>query len=104
MHEKAAAVPADEVVFDLEDAVAPGAKHRAREAIAATLARPEWRQRVVAVRVNPVGSPELAADLELVGSLAQDESADGRGSQGRGAGCAGGDRGAAWRSDRVCRR
>ena len=35
MHEKALAVPADEVVFDLEDAVAPGAKQEAREAIAA---------------------------------------------------------------------
>ena len=37
MHEKALAVPADEVVFDLEDAVAPTAKQEAREAIARTL-------------------------------------------------------------------
>jgi citrate lyase beta subunit/acyl dehydratase len=69
MHEKAVGVPADEVVFDLEDAVAPGAKQQAREAIAGTLARPEWAQRTVAVRVNAPGSSELAADLELVGSL-----------------------------------
>ena len=42
MHEKALGVPADEVVFDLEDAVAPTAKQEAREAIARTLGRPEW--------------------------------------------------------------
>src|ERR1700733_14594701 len=70
MHEKAVGVPADEVVFDLEDAVAPAAKQEAREAIAATLARPEWAKRVVAVRVNAPGSSELGADLELAGGLA----------------------------------
>jgi citrate lyase beta subunit/acyl dehydratase len=69
MHEKALGVPADEVVFDLEDAVAPWAKQQAREAIAATLARSEWAERVVAVRVNALGSSELGADLELVGAL-----------------------------------
>jgi citrate lyase beta subunit/acyl dehydratase len=69
MHEKALGVSADEVVFDLEDAVAPGAKQQAREAIAATLALPGWEQRLVAVRINAPESSELAADLELVGSL-----------------------------------
>ncbi len=38
MHEKALSVPADEVVFDLEDAVAPSAKPEAREAIARQVA------------------------------------------------------------------
>lgn len=69
MHEKALGVGADEVVFDLEDAVAADAKQSAREAIAATLARPEWAERVVAVRVNAPGSAELAADLELAGAI-----------------------------------
>ncbi|MGZ6588720.1 MAG: aldolase/citrate lyase family protein [Solirubrobacteraceae bacterium] len=69
MHEKAVAIPADEVVFDLEDAVARTAKQDAREAIAATLAQGQWKQRTVAVRINPPASPEHAADLELVGSL-----------------------------------
>jgi citrate lyase beta subunit/acyl dehydratase len=69
MHEKALGVPADEVVFDLEDSVAAGAKQQAREAIAATLANPAWAQRTVAVRINPLSSPELAADLALVGAL-----------------------------------
>ena len=69
MHEKAVAIPADEIVFDLEDAVARTAKQDAREAIAATLAQGQWKQRTVAVRINPAASPEHAADLELVGSL-----------------------------------
>jgi len=69
MHEKALGVPADEVVFDLEDAVAAGAKQQAREAILATLALPAWAQRTVAVRINQWSSPELDADLELVGVL-----------------------------------
>lgn len=71
MHERAIDVPADEVVFDLEDAVAQEAKAEAREAIAATLARPEWAERVVAVRVNPVGSGELDRDLELCAMLSR---------------------------------
>jgi citrate lyase beta subunit/acyl dehydratase len=69
MHEKALATSADEVVFDLEDAVAAGARAAAREQIATTLARAEWGGRAVAVRVNAPGSPELALDLELCAAL-----------------------------------
>jgi citrate lyase beta subunit/acyl dehydratase len=73
MHEKALVVPADEVVFDLEDAVAPGAKQEARDAIARTLGQSEWMERTVAVRVNGPGSPQLAADLELIRQLGRSE-------------------------------
>jgi len=52
MHAKALAAGADEVVLDLEDAVAPDAKEQAREVIAATLADPAWAGVTVAVRVN----------------------------------------------------
>jgi citrate lyase beta subunit/acyl dehydratase len=69
MHEKALVVAADEVVFDLEDAVAPGAKEEAREVIARTLGRSEWMERSVAVRVNAPGSSDLDADLEMVRGL-----------------------------------
>ena len=69
MHEKAVGVLADEVVFDLEDAVAPDAKREARDAIARTLGASDWAGRTVAVRVNAPGSSELAADLELIGRL-----------------------------------
>ncbi|HEX4109999.1 MAG TPA: aldolase/citrate lyase family protein [Solirubrobacteraceae bacterium] len=73
MHEKALTVAADEVVFDLEDAVAPSAKAQARETIAATLSRPEWAQRTVAVRLNAPGSNPLSADLELISALVPGE-------------------------------
>jgi citrate lyase subunit beta/citryl-CoA lyase len=59
---KAAGIAADEVVLDLEDAVAPERKDGARETVARALRDLEWRAPTVAVRVNR-GS---AADLALV--------------------------------------
>jgi citrate lyase subunit beta/citryl-CoA lyase len=50
---KAAGAAADEVILDLEDAVAPGAKRAARALVAAALADDrDWAARVRAVRVN----------------------------------------------------
>jgi citrate lyase beta subunit/acyl dehydratase len=70
MHAKALeAAGADEVVFDLEDAVAPDGKAAAREQLAATLGEAAWRERVVAVRVNAVDSPEHEHDLALCAAL-----------------------------------
>ena len=69
MHSKALAAGADEVVFDLEDAVAADAKAQAREQVAATLSRPEWSDRAVAVRINARHTAEHAADLELCAAL-----------------------------------
>src|SRR3989442_10142309 len=45
MHAKALDAGADEVVFDLEDAVALDAKAAARAVLAETLRRPEWSAR-----------------------------------------------------------
>ncbi len=59
---KAAGIEADEVILDLEDAVAPARKHVARELVEAAVAELDWRARTVAIRVNR-GSLE---DLELV--------------------------------------
>jgi citrate lyase subunit beta/citryl-CoA lyase len=58
---KARAAGADAVIIDLEDAVAPDAKARARAALAAALdeAAP------VIVRVNAAGTPWYEEDLEL---------------------------------------
>lgn len=55
MLEKAAGIAADELVFDLEDAVAPAAKNEAREAAVAQLAG--WEGPKVAVRVNAPRTP-----------------------------------------------
>ncbi len=69
MHAKASDAGADEVVFDLEDAVALDAKAAARAVLAETLGRPEWVGRPVAIRVNAAGSPEHADDLALCSAL-----------------------------------
>lgn len=61
---KAAASGADAIILDLEDSVAPPAKPAAREAVAAFLA--EARSTRVFVRVNPLDSGMVAADLAAV--------------------------------------
>ncbi|GAB4085596.1 CoA ester lyase [Myceligenerans cantabricum] len=57
-----AASRADGVILDLEDAVAPGARPAAREALAAASLDPA---RTI-VRVNPPGTPDHEADLAAV--------------------------------------
>ncbi len=70
MHPKALASAADEVVFDLEDAVAPEAKDDARRQVAATLASAGDRR--VAVRVNAVDTPQFQADAAACAALSRD--------------------------------
>ena len=72
MHEKALASGADEVVFDLEDAVAAADKAAARHAVAETLGSQSWPTRRVAIRVNPADSVEHAADLLVCAELARE--------------------------------
>ena len=59
---KAAELEVDEVIVDLEDAVAPGRKDAARAIVERALRELDWRAATVAVRVNR-GSSD---DLELV--------------------------------------
>ena len=64
--EKAAAGPADIVIFDLEDAVAEAEKPKARGQVAAFLAaQPADRSRLW-VRINPLQGPHALADLATV--------------------------------------
>ncbi|MCW2957751.1 MAG: citrate lyase, partial [Solirubrobacterales bacterium] len=72
MHPKALGGAADEVVFDLEDAVAPEAKDDARRQVLQTLASPEAAGRRVAVRVNGADTAWFQADLAACASLARD--------------------------------
>lgn len=73
--EKARSLPADAVVFDLEDAVAPEAKADARRQVAQTLKRGGYGPREVVVRVNDLntswGNDDLItlAPLEFDGVL-----------------------------------
>jgi citrate lyase subunit beta/citryl-CoA lyase len=63
---KAAAMTADGVILDLEDAVPPAQKAQAREWVVAALRRVDFGGRERIVRVNAAGAPEHAADLAAV--------------------------------------
>ena len=60
---KARALPADEVILDLEDAVAPAVKERARTLVADALAGDDWAAPVRAVRVNAATSQWAYRDV-----------------------------------------
>lgn len=62
--EKARTLPADALVLDLEDAVAPSAKDEARRLVLATLAAGGFGHRERVVRVNGLATAWGAADLE----------------------------------------
>jgi citrate lyase subunit beta/citryl-CoA lyase len=64
--EKARDLPADGLIFDLEDAVAPDAKDGARAVIATALATGGYRPREVVVRVNALDTVWGHADLAVV--------------------------------------
>ena len=64
--EKARSLPADVVILDLEDAVAPDAKEMARAGVAAAVRAGGYRPREVVVRVNALGTPWGRADLGAV--------------------------------------
>jgi citrate lyase subunit beta / citryl-CoA lyase len=69
---KARELPADVVILDMEDSVAPEAKVEARERIVATLAEGGFGGREVLVRVNGVHTPWGEADLEAAAAAAPD--------------------------------
>ena len=60
---KALTLPADEIVFDLEDAVPVADKANARKRVAALLATDAWRDRTVSVRINAVGTTWCSDDI-----------------------------------------
>ena len=63
---KAMGSGADALILDLEDAVAPDAKPRARDAVARFLTEPRDRAVALFVRINPVDGPLAADDLAAV--------------------------------------
>ncbi|HWI08232.1 MAG TPA: CoA ester lyase [Solirubrobacteraceae bacterium] len=62
---------ADEVIIDLEDAVATSAKDEAREAVVAALQEPHYEDVRSAVRVNAPRTPWCHADIVATASLAR---------------------------------
>ncbi len=70
--EKARSIPADALILDLEDAVAPDAKPAARERVAAAAASGAYGTREVTIRVNGPGTPWHADDLRAAAQAGPD--------------------------------
>ena len=60
---------ADEIVIDLEDAVAVAAKDEARATVLAALAQPQWQGVHCSVRVNAPRTPWCHEDIVAIASL-----------------------------------
>src|SRR5947209_12672179 len=67
--EKARTLPADGLIFDLEDAVAPEAKDGARTIVAAALAGSGYGDRELVVRVNAIDTPWGHSDLATAATM-----------------------------------
>lgn len=70
--EKARTLPADGIILDLEDAVAPDAKAVARDQIAAAVAARGFGQREVIIRINALDSPWWIDDVTMAGKARPD--------------------------------
>jgi len=64
--EKAAKGPADAVFLDLEDAVVPEMKDKARDLAVAALNEIDWGDKIMAVRVNALDTPWAYRDIVAV--------------------------------------
>ena len=62
--EKARSLPADALILDLEDAVAPAAKETARTQVCAAVKAGGYGGREVVIRINGLDTPWGHADLE----------------------------------------
>jgi len=70
--EKAKTLPADVLLLDLEDSVAPEAKADARTAVAATVKARGYGRREVIVRVNALSTPWGRDDIAAAGEAGPD--------------------------------
>jgi len=68
--EKAKDIPADALIFDLEDAVAPDSKDIAREQAAAAAASGDYGAREVTIRCNGLDTPWGADDIAAAAAAA----------------------------------
>ena len=67
--EKARTLPADGLIFDLEDAVAPEAKEGARTMVSAVLAQGGYGDRELVIRVNAIDTPWGHSDLAAAATM-----------------------------------
>ncbi|MGQ3674435.1 HpcH/HpaI aldolase/citrate lyase family protein [Xanthobacter sp. TB0139] len=70
--EKARTLPADAVILDLEDSVAPDAKAEARARVAESVKAGGFGPREVVIRINGLDTPWGAEDLDAAAAAAPD--------------------------------
>jgi citrate lyase beta subunit len=70
--EKARTLPADALIFDLEDAVAPEAKEAARTNVVLAAESKAYGKREIAIRCNGLGTPWGEADIEAIAKSGAD--------------------------------
>jgi citrate lyase subunit beta/citryl-CoA lyase len=70
--EKAKSLPADALILDLEDAVAPDAKAAAREQVCAAVKGGGYGSREIVIRINGLDTPWGQADLTAAAAAAPD--------------------------------
>jgi citrate lyase subunit beta/citryl-CoA lyase len=70
--EKARTLPADALIFDLEDAVAPEAKESARINVVLAAESKAYGKREIAIRCNGLGTPWAEADIEAIAKSGAD--------------------------------
>ena len=70
--EKARNLPADGIILDLEDSVAPDAKALARDQIAKAIAAGGFGKREVLIRVNSLDTPWWVDDVTMAGKARPD--------------------------------
>ena len=70
--EKARNLPADGIILDLEDSVAPDAKAVARDQIAKAIAAGGFGKREVLIRVNSLDTPWWVDDVTMAGKARPD--------------------------------
>jgi citrate lyase subunit beta/citryl-CoA lyase len=70
--EKARTLPVDAVILDLEDSVAPEAKHDARERVRAAIKAGGFGSREVVVRINGLDSEWWLGDVDMVHEVRPD--------------------------------
>jgi citrate lyase subunit beta/citryl-CoA lyase len=70
--EKAQGIPADALILDLEDAVAPDAKAEARERVCAAATSGAYGRREIAIRANGIGTPWHEDDLLAIAAAGPD--------------------------------
>jgi citrate lyase subunit beta/citryl-CoA lyase len=69
---KATAIPADALILDLEDAVAPDAKNAARERVCVAVGSGDYGRRELAIRVNGLDTEWFADDIRAAAEAGPD--------------------------------